>query len=71
MSNKSLPHLLHILDKAMNYKAEYKQRPPESDLKTKGKPVKASEDRSDGLTVGCLVENTLFKKCLFLEALIC
>lgn len=55
----------------MKYKTEYKQQLPESDLKTEGKPVKASEDRSDVLTVGCLVENTLLKKSLFLEALTC
>lgn len=57
--------------KAIKYKAEYKQQLPESDLKSKEKPVKASEDRCDVLTVGCLVENTLFKKSVFLEALTC
>lgn len=57
--------------KAVKYKVEYKQQLPESDLKPERKPVKASEDGSDVLTVGGLVENTLFKKSLYLEALTC
>lgn len=60
----SLPSLEY---KAMKYKAEYKQQLPESDLKCKGKPVKASDNRSVVLTVGHLVESTLFKPP-FLEA---
>lgn len=51
----------------MKYQAEYKQQLPESDLKFKGKPVKTSDNRSVVLTVGHLVENTLFKPP-FLEA---
>lgn len=46
--------------KARRYTAESKQQLPDSDLKSKGKPVKASEDISYVLTVYCLVENTIF-----------
>lgn len=46
--------------KAMRYPAESKQQLPDSDLKSKGKPVKASEDISYMLTVGCLVESKIF-----------
>lgn len=70
MINKCFLYLLHIPDKAMKY-AEDKQCLPESDLKSTWKPVKASEDRSDTLTVGCIAENTCFKESLFLEAFTC
>jgi len=63
-----MPSLAYV---AMKNMAEYKQQLPESVLKSKEKPVKASEDRSDVLTVGCHVENTLFKKPQFLETLTC
>lgn len=51
--------------------AEDKQCLPESYLKSMRKPAKTSEDRSDALTVGCIAENALFKKSLFLEAFTC
>lgn len=68
--NKCLLYLLHIPDKAMKH-AEDKQCLLESDLKSMRKPAKTSEDRSDALTVGCIAENALFKKSLFLEAFTC
>lgn len=57
--------------KAMRYAAESKQQLHDSDLKSKGKPVKASEDISYVLTVSCLVENTIFSKSLCSPRLIC
>lgn len=49
-----------LVYKAMRYTAESKQQLPDSDVKSKGKPVKASEDISYMLTVSCRVENTIF-----------
>lgn len=56
-----------LVYEAMRYTAESKQQLPDSDLKSKGKPVKASEDVSYVLTVSCLVENTIFKKASVLQ----
>lgn len=39
---------------------ESKYQLSDSDLKSKGEPVKASEDISYMFTVSCLVENTIF-----------
>lgn len=49
-----------LVYKAMRYTAGSKQQLPDSDLKSKGKPMKASEDIPYMLTVSFLVENAIF-----------
>lgn len=60
-----------LVYKAMRYTAGSKQQLPDSDLKSKGKPVKSSEDIPYMLTVSFLVENAIFLKGLCSPGLIC